>query len=459
MEEVVASVALLRRRSRRRFQTRREDHHQHSIIDVQDYTSVNVAVQTVSRLISGRLPVETIKAEEAYGRLLSANIISPVNVPDKQRSHMDGFAVVARDLEGASSRSPRILDFVGDTDLVTSRTRRISSGEVAGISTGGKLPLGADAVVPVEHAKRVVERIHFFQEIEKGAFTFPIGNDVKKGSIVIRAGDRIRAQDAGMLALLGIRNVRAFARPRVAIIATGDELVDAFKANDPSKVRDSHSPIFANLIREVGGVVNSQVIVGDKIGPMTVAIRRALRSSDIVLTLGGTSLGEGDLVEQVLLNISKRSRIIHGVRMDRGRVAGIAAVQRKPVVMLPGPVQGAMNAFFLLALPLILKMSSGKDSVDVVSARLSKDWKARKRFEDFTKVLYVQLGRSGETLSARPVVGETESMGVLTKSNGFVVVPERVRELRAGHRVSVRLLPGFSYAGGGFHAGVSARIF
>jgi molybdopterin molybdotransferase/putative molybdopterin biosynthesis protein len=139
--------------------------------------------------------------------------------------------------------------------------------------------------------------------------------------------------------------------------------------------------------------------------------------------------------------------------MDRGRVAGVAAVRGKPIVMLPGPVQGAMNAFLLLALPLILRMTSGSNSSAFVRARLSTGWKARKKFQDFTKVLYVRLQRKGDGLLARPIVGDTESISVLTDSNGFVVVPERVRELQAGEEVSVRLLPGFSYVGGQFLAG------
>ena len=322
-----------------------------------------------------------------------------------------------------------------------------------GIVTGGELPVGADAVVPVEDAKRAGTKVRFLKKVRKGEFCFSIGVDVKKGAIVVRAGASVRVQDIGMLALLGIRELRVFAKPRVAIIATGDELVDSFDVSDPRKVRESHSPIFENLIRELGGVTSSREIVRDDLDLMSNAVKRALGSSDIILTLGGTSLGEVDLVEQTLRRISKKSRIIHGIKMDRGRVAGIAAVREKPIVMLPGPVQGAMNAFLLLGLPLILRMTSGADSTLFVRARLSTGWNARKKFQEFTKVLYVRLEKKGNGFLARPIVGDTESISVLTDSNGFVVVPERVRELRAGEEVSVRLLPGFSYVGGQFLSG------
>ncbi|HVH14487.1 MAG TPA: molybdopterin molybdotransferase MoeA [Candidatus Angelobacter sp.] len=418
-----------------------------------DYASVGFAVETVSRLTKSKLAIESIKTKNSYGRVVPENITSPINVPDRQRSHMDGYAVTSSSLIGASSRSPKILSFIGDVDLAHVRRQRISRGHTIGIVTGGELPLGADAVVPLEHTERSGDRVYFYKEVKTREFCFPVGVDVQKGAVVIPSGATIRAQDIGMLALLGIREIRAYSKPRVAIIATGDELVDPFVKRDPRRVPESHSPIFQNLIRELGGVTSLREIVPDDLYLISETIKRALRTSDIVLTLGGTSLGEADLVEQTLRKISKKSRIIHGIRMDRGRVAGVAAVQGKPVVMLPGPVQGAMNAFLLLALPLILRMTKGRELSASVKAPLSTSWKARKKFPDFTKVLYVRLERNGESLEAHPFVGDTESISVLTNSNGFVIVPENVRELRAGEEVSVRLLPGFSYAGAQFLAG------
>src|SRR5467141_3442619 len=439
--------------TRTRDKTKRRERDEKLVTGFTHYASVGFALETISRLTKSTLPVETVKTKNSYGRIVSKNIVSPINVPDRQRSHMDGYAVAASNLTGASSQSPKVLPLVGELDSAHNRRRTLSPGQTMGIVTGGELPVGADAVVPVEDAKRAGGKIYFLKEIRKGEFCFPIGVDVKKGTLVIHAGAAVRAQDIGMVALLGIRELRVFGRPRVAIIATGNELVDSFDVSDPRKVRESHSPIFENLIRELGGVMSSREIVRDDLDLMSDAVERALGSSDIVLTLGGTSLGEADLVERTLRRISKKSRIIHGIKMDRGRVAVIAAVRGKPVVMLPGPVQGAMNAFILLALPLILRMTSRTDSSAFLRARLSTVWKARKKFQGFTKVLYVHLERKGEGLLARPIVGDTESISVLTDSNGFVVVPERIRELRRGVEVSVGLLPGFSYVGGQFLAG------
>ncbi len=445
-------------RTKRRQRTRKNDHHEHSIADIGNYASVSFALKTISRLTASRLSVETIDSKQAYGRIPSKNIASPINVPDRLRSHMDGYALAASDLNGASARFPKILSLGGDMELTDSRQTRLSRGQTLGIATGGPLPIGADTVVPIEDAERTGNKVRFFREVMKGEFCFPIGVDVRRGSAVIRARAPLRAQDIGMLALLGIRKIRVFAKPRIAIIATGGELVEAFESDDLLKVRESHSPILENLIREIGGVVVSREIVRDDTGLVADALRLALRNSEIVLTLGGTSLGEGDLVERAVRRVSNRCRIIHGIRMDRGRVTGIAVIGGTPVVMLPGPVQGAMNAFFLLALPFFESRLGGASLGQSVTASLSKRWRARERFVDFTKVLYVRLERNRRGLLARPLVGETESMSVLTESNGFVVVPERVRELQSGDEVSVRLLPGFSYVGGHFPADHSAML-
>src|SRR5437660_5342679 len=455
MKVLVATSLRLRvwSTTRTRDKTKRRERDEKLVTGFSHYTSVKFALETISRLTESKLSVERVKTKNSYGRVVSKNILSPINVPDKQRSHMDGYAVAASSLTGASPQSPRVLPLAGGLGFADHRRRKLSRGQTMGVVTGGELPVGADAVVPVEDARRAGSKIYFPKEVRKGEFCFPIGVDVKKGAMVIRAGAAVRAQDIGMLALLGIRELRVFAKPRVTIIATGNELVDSFDITHPRKVRESHSPIFENLIREIGGVTSSREIVRDDLDLMSDAVERALGNSDVVLTLGGTSLGEADLVEQTLRRISKKSRIIHGIRMDRGRVAGIAAVRGKPIVMLPGPVQGAMNAFVLLALPLILRMTSRSNSGAFVKARLSTGWKARKKFVGFTKVLYVRLERKGEGLLAQPIVGDTESISVLTHSNGFVVVPEKIRELRQGEEVSVRLLPGFSYVGGHFLSG------
>ncbi|HEY6283458.1 MAG TPA: molybdopterin molybdotransferase MoeA [Nitrososphaerales archaeon] len=417
--------------------------------EIESYVALGRVQDFIEALTRGKATKETVDSRDAYGRVAAVNIASPTDVPDRPRSHMDGYALMASDLRGASPSAPRVLGLRG-REGSSARIGRIRPGETMWVATGEYLPPGADSVTPVEETKKVGGKVVFEIERKKGDYCYGVGSDIVKGYQAIVAGRTIRAQDLGMLILLGVSSVEVYTRPRIALVATGSELTSSMEESDRSKVRESHLPIFENLIRENGGEPVIVGIVPDDVERIAAALERALRTSRLVLTLGGTSLGERDLVEQALRRVDRRSRIIHGIRMDRGRVAGVAEVKGRPVLMLPGPVQAAMNAFVLMGLPSICWLSGRKAVARGVPATLKEDWKARKRFESFTKVVYVRLARGRQGLEAHPVLKDTESMSVLTDSNGYVVVPERTTSLQAGAQVMVKLLSGFSYARGRF---------
>jgi molybdenum cofactor synthesis domain-containing protein len=390
-----------------------------------------------------------VEVAEAGGRITAEDFASPVNVPPFPTSHMDGYAVIASDL-GKKDRQ-KALALRGEVRLGDVRVLSMKSGETIRVPTGGRLPVGADTVVPVEEARRRGGRVYFSQTCRAGDFVYPTGSDVKKGELVLAKGRAIRAQDVGMLLSLGAAQVRVFVRPRIALIATGSELTNDSEPGEVGKVRNSHTQIFANLVRENGGEVVDLGIVPDDEGRIASALEAALQEADLVLTLGGASLGEFDLVGPAVKRLVKDGGVIHGIRMDRGRVVGVAEAMGKPVVMMPGPIQGAMNAFVVFALPFMARLSGESPRFEpVLQARLSEDWEARNLFRDFTKVLYVKLRRGRAGISARPMTEETESMKLMTSADGFVIVPESTARLRAGTVVTVRLLSGFSYIAGGF---------
>jgi molybdenum cofactor synthesis domain-containing protein len=242
---------------------------------------------------------------------------------------------------------------------------------------------------------------------------------------------------------LGIRGVEVFRRPRVAILATGSELTES-KAEVGARVRNSHTHVFKRLAEESGCVAVSLGIVPDVREEITSRIESGLEEADAVFTTGGTSVGRMDLLDEAVRSL-KPAAMFHGIKMDRGRVTGVAVVRGKPIVMMPGPAQGAMNAFVLFGIP-ILKRLSGRVGEDiVVRAKLKARWEARKRFPAFTKVVYVRLLQGSKGPVAEPVTGETESMTILTRSNAFVVLPERTTSLEAGSEVDALLMPGFSF--------------
>jgi molybdenum cofactor synthesis domain-containing protein len=353
---------------------------------------------------------------------------------------MDGFAVISSDLPSQKGRAK--LSVVGESKPESIGRLKIGHGEAVRVSTGSRIPDGADAVIPVEDVKEEAGGIVIGSKVAPGAFVYKAGTDFRKGDVLLRKNSRIRAQDVGLLLTLGLDKVEAVGIPTVAILATGSELYNLGE-DVPGKVLNAHGPLFADMARAAACSPVDMGVLPDDMKVLSKGIRDALNKADLVLTLGGTSVGRRDLVPEVVKGFSPEV-FYHGLRMDRGRVAGVAVVGGKPLVMLPGPVQGAMNAYFLLGVPIIDRLRGGGSSILRFKAKMSKPWKARRRFQNFTKVAYVRLDEKG--LNAEPLEGETESIAILTKASGFVVVPEEVTEMSRGDPVDVNLLPGFSYA-------------
>ena len=407
---------------------------------VGEYTSIKDALAAVMARTATLQHVESVPLRSAFGRVLAEDFLAPKDVPDSDLSHMDGFAVSSRDIATASDSAPATLMVVGLVPPGHHPKRKLKSGETLQISTGGVLPRGADTVVPVEEVESKGKSILVRRPQRPRAFVFRRGEDMRKGEVLLASGHTLRAQDVGLLTAMGSTNVRVWKKPRVSIIATGSELTASIHPKE-GKVRDSHSPVFMLLCSELGCEVVDLGIVEDDHLALKRKLRKGLSSSDLVLTLGGTSVGRKDLVVDTVSRLNP-DVLVHGVRMDRGRVAGAAFVEGKPVVMLPGPIQGAMNAFLLLAVPVIERLSHRTGSRAGAKCALAEAWVSRRRFQHFQKVVYISLESGGSV--ARPLHAETESFRVLTKADGYFVVPEKTTELEAGSDVDVKFLPGFS---------------
>lgn len=408
---------------------------------MENYEGVEKVVKEVRARLRSKREIQAVRPKLAYGRIASEDVLSPLDIPAQATSHMDGFAVSADDLRAAGKDTPAQLKVVGELGSGSKTGLKIGHGEAARVATGAPLPEGADTVVPVEQATEKGRQVSVGYAPEKGSWVYGRGTDLHKGEVVLRKGRKIRAQDVGMQLSLGMVRTWVYARPKVAVLATGSELTD--EPSKKGKVRNSHSPMFLRLLRVVGCRPVDAGIAKDTPRQVSRKLKRALGRSDMVITLGGTSAGKHDVVGEVVSRLHP-DLFYHGIRMDRGRVAGIAVVKGKPVLMAPGPIQGAMNAFLLLGVPTIDTLSGRMGGFPSASARMSVEWKARERFSGFTKVIYVRL--KGERMDvAEPLAGETESMSILTRADGFVVVPEKVTKIQAGENVEVRLLPGFSF--------------
>ena len=417
-----------------------------------DYTSVRASYSKLMNAITIKPRAESIIAEQAIGRVLWTDIISHIDIPSSNCSHMDGFVVKYNDIRRISQYGPiklrvvprRKSDKRGKQILLTGQTIRVSTGEV--------LPRLGDTVIPVENTQFDSKNnaIIIQRDLDKGSFVSHKGSEIARKDLLLNKKHVLRTQDLALITMLGIQKLKIFKKPRVAIIPTGNELTEDITDIKRGKILNTNSRVISSLIEKLGGTPLDLGITPDNIQRIKNKIRLALSDSDIILTTGGSSVGLRDLVAESINDIGKPGILVHGIKLDRGRVTGLAALRSRPVIILPGPIQGAVNAFIVFAQPLIrFMLGLHPFNKPFISAKLTEDWNARKKFQDFTKIVYVKMApsASGE-FHAKPITGETTDITVLTGSNGFILVPERSTMLKRGQKVKINIFPGLSFSSG-----------
>ena len=417
-----------------------------------NYTSARKAYFKLTNALSISPTAETIDTKRAVGRVLWADIISPIDIPSSNRSHMDGFVVKYSDISMLPRRGPIKLKLVPGRKEGNNENKILLAGQAIRISTGEVLPRLGDTVIPLEYTQFDSKNntIIIQKDLVKGSFISFKGGEIARNDLLLTAGHVLRTQDLALVSTLGIRKIKVFKKPRVAIIPTGSELTNDINDTKRGKILNTNSTVISNLIEISGGIPLDLGITPDNIHEIKDKIRTALSKSDIILTTGGSSVGERDLVAESINDIGEPGILVHGIKLDRGRVTGLAALRRKAIIVLPGPIQGAVNAFIAFAQPLIRCMLGLEPyTKPFISAKLTKDWNARKKFQNFTKIVYVKMSRStsGE-FYASPITGETTDITVLTASNGFIFVPERSTILREGQMVKINIFPGLSFSSG-----------
>jgi molybdopterin molybdotransferase len=416
------------------------------------YLSTGAAYKRLRQNISISPQAEHVFVLESYGRVLSKDLISDVNIPMCDSSNMDGFAVIANDIKHASIPRPITLKIIRNIGLGNFPGVVLHSGQAYRISTGSYLPKGADTVVPIERTHISKDNVGILAPLPRGSFISPLGKDVLKKSVLLHRGNVIRGQDVALLAMVSIFRVPVYRKPRVAIIPTGDELTDNPNEINGAigKIMNTNSHFISRLLQEAGGVPFDLGVTPDTVKKVAEKIRIALEKTDMILTTAGSSVGEYDVVEKSINSLGRPGVLAHGVKLDRGRVAGVAVLKGKPIIILPGPIQGAVNAFIVFAGP-ILRYLSGLPEFDGlrIVATLTKKWEARKKFSKFTKIAYVSAWSSKDgNVKATPITGDTAMMTVMTKANGYMLLPKMTTAIEAGEKVYINVLPGLSYTSG-----------
>ena len=385
--------------------------------------------------------VEEVDLPAALDRVLAAALPAPENVPAFPRSSMDGYDVRAADTFGASVAAPQYLDIKGEVPMGAAPARPVGIGETLRVPTGAMLPPGADAVVMLEYtAEHPDGTLEVRRPVAPGENLLQPGEDVRLGEVLFLGGSRLRPQDLGLLAALGVTRLPVFRRPRVAVLSSGDEIVPITEKPAPGQVRDSNAHLAAAQVAEWGGIPAISGIVPDDFEALTGALAAALKDADLILISGGSSVGARDLTLEAIKALPGAAVLAHGVAIRPGKPTILAAVGSPPLPLLglPGHPASAAVVMEVLGKPLLARLA-GLTSLppwgEEVTAHLSRNLAGASGREDYVRV---RLRPEGETLWADPVLGPSGLLSPLVKSDGLVMIPLGVEGLLRGEAVTVR---------------------
>ena len=381
------------------------------------------------------LEPETTDLAQARGRVLAAGLTAPHDWPLLDRSCMDGFAVNARDVFGASESNPGYLECVASLPIDRLPDLDLGPGECARIATGGILPRGADGVVMVEHTQAMEEEIvggtiEIRKSAAPGENVMQRGEDAHQGREALARGTVMRPQEIGLAAALGFETVELARRPRVGILSTGDELIPVGETPNPGQVRDVNSHTLAALVEQAGGIAARYGIIKDDLGSLSAALTRALEENDLVLLSGGSSIGVRDLTVQAIESMDGADILAHGVALSPGKPTILGRVGTKPVLGLPGQVTSALVVMHVLVLPLIRHLQGdvrafGQTGRPLRKGILSRNLPSKPGREDYVRIRLEE--RDGELPLAHPVLGKSGLLRTIVQADGLARIPRRIR--------------------------------
>jgi molybdopterin molybdotransferase len=378
----------------------------------------------------------------ARARVLAEDLYSAVDLPHFHRAAMDGYAVKAKDTFGASQSLPAYLKLAGVVEMGREATQPLGSGDAMRISTGGMMPPESDAVVMVEYTDETdAGLVEIHRGVSPWQNVIQIGDDIKKGEFVFKRGRRLKAQDLGALTGIGISSVAVYKRPRIALISTGDEIVDADTLPLPGQVRNINQHSLAGLIEECGGELRDWGVIPDDKDRLIRAIGEALQWSDLVLLSGGSSMGAKDIALEAILSFPDSEFIFHGISVSPGKPTIFAKACGKPIMGLPGYPVSALVIFDLFAAPLIRKIG-GEAAAGVtpfartLRATLKTNIASQIGREDYVRVT---LERDSEQWLATPLPSKSGAIFTLVKADGMIRIDLNQEGLEQGEAVDVLL--------------------
>jgi molybdopterin molybdotransferase len=386
-------------------------------------------------------PTEKVPVGNAVGRVLAEDIKSTFDIPGFTRPWVDGYATKAKWTEGASAPRPVVLSLVGKLfpeDYPTDH--QLGNREAFFAACGSPLPSGADCVIRAEDATVTGSEVHILREAARGDGLSHVGEDIRKGSLLVRKHRIIGPQDIGLIVAVGRSKVVVFQKPKLAILSVGNEIVglDNFAAN---RIINNYAYVISAAATELGVQPISLGIARDDTDDIAAKLSNGVRISDAVVTVAGCSVGPRDLVPAAVRKLGEVA--FHGVRIKPGHVAGAGVVNGKPVFMLPGHISSCTMAFYVFVVPTLARLAGTKPSQMLPTIRAESNTDVEKASAH--TFLRLRLTTRSGRLLAEPIHGGTNIMSSLSKANGFALIPPN-RAIRKGQEINVTLFSRLEHA-------------
>src|SRR5882762_9702392 len=393
-----------------------------------------ISLEQARALIDGALRpierVERVALHEAHGRVLAREVVATADVPPFSRAAMDGYAVRAADTAGASPATPAVLTWIEKVFTGQMPQQTVGQGQCTEIATGAPMPAGADAVVMVEQTAADDTRIQIFVAAEPGQNIGRQGADIKTGQTVMRAGDVLNASRVGALAALGLAHVEVYARPRVAILSTGNEIVDTGQPLEPGHIYDINRFTLSAVIADHGGVPVPHRTAADTIVDLSRAVDECL-ADDVLVFSGGTSVGERDLILDVLSD--KGEVLFHGISVKPGKPTAFGVVGGRPFFGMPGYPSSCLSNAHILLVPALRRIARlAPHLVRTVTVPLAQRVVSSAGRHQFYTVRVVD----GVAMPAFKASGDITSM---SQADGYIEIPAETAVVEQGDLVEVTL--------------------
>ena len=394
-----------------------------------------------ARLDLSPLPGERVALAQALGRVLTGDVIAPLDVPPFDRANVDGFALRSADTLGASDGKAKRLSLNAEVIACGhAPTLEVAPGTATAIATGGVVPRGADAVVMIENTELIDSgpAIELRRAVSPGQFVSYAGSDIARGETLLRKGQIVGSRETGMLAACGLAEADVVRKPRVGVLSTGDELVEPGATLRPGGVYDSNGAILAAAIAEAGGEPVAFGAFPDDAAALEAAVRRALDACDMVVLSGGTSKGAGDLSHGIVAKLGEPGILVHGVALKPGKPLCLAMAQGKPVVVLPGFPTSAIFTFHTYVAPVI-RARAGRppEAAQTVEARVPVRVASEIGRKEF---VLVSLAQTADGAVAFPSAKGSGAVTSFSQADGFIEIDALANALDAGTQAKVTLI-------------------